>query len=505
MDRSILPGQDTPREAQQLVIREQPRLPLTTQIEICADGIYHRLFRSLTTLVVVALAVAFLMNMLTESATVSSCKRGAIKELRQQVQFHQLAAVPRWADDERAFQRRLASLQPASLETAVLKSWTQLPQEKFSEFQRQTADVERVQQWFDDLSVSYRRLLFETGQVNEPLTLLTEPGQWNLFAERLRNVPTLDVPRNLQAIVSAYPQYRRELGDRRQLVIERVAKMKADLGTRGKELDGWLDQASSDKEQGRALAAFLGDHGIAVADPQLQELAQEAHRNVQLRAFQRVLTDLQNGEAWQKEIKTGMRQDDALKALARKDNTGLWLTEKMAGPLANVIDPKGLSETAAQFVYVFRAEDLQVKLAAEYGSEEGMGTKAFWLVVVSMVVCIVGITNAMLVSVLERFREIATMKCLGALDGLIATLFLLEAAFLGVVGGIVGVVVGGLIGLGRMTVSYGGWIWTFFPAGGLLKMAGLSIVIGLLLTTLAAIYPAFKAAKMLPMEAMRVE
>jgi ABC-type antimicrobial peptide transport system permease subunit len=174
-------------------------------------------------------------------------------------------------------------------------------------------------------------------------------------------------------------------------------------------------------------------------------------------------------------------------------------------PLAGIIEPSRLSQTAGLFVHVFGAEELQIRLAAEYGSEEGMGAKAFWLVVVSMVVCVVGITNAMLVSVLERFREIATMKCLGAMDGLIATLFLLEAAFLGVVGGVAGVIVGGLIGLGRMSISYGQWVWTFFPAGGMLQMAGLSVIIGLLLTTLAAIYPAFKAAKMLPMEAMRVE
>ncbi len=162
-----------------------------------------------------------------------------------------------------------------------------------------------------------------------------------------------------------------------------------------------------------------------------------------------------------------------------------------------------LCTIAERFNRSFAAEDLQVRLQAEYGSQEGIGTKALWLVVVSMVVCTVGIANAMLISVLERFREIATMKCLGAMDGLIATLFLLEAAFLGIVGGVAGVLMGGLIGLSRMTVSYGTWVWRFFPATGMLEMAGISIVVGLLLTTLAAIYPAFKAAKMLPMEAMR--
>jgi len=45
----------------------------------------------------------------------------------------------------------------------------------------------------------------------------------------------------------------------------------------------------------------------------------------------------------------------------------------------------------------------------------------------------------------------------------------------------------------------------FFPAGGLATMAGISLLAGLVLTTLSAMYPAYRAARMAPMEAMRVE
>ena len=72
-------------------------------------------------------------------------------------------------------------------------------------------------------------------------------------------------------------------------------------------------------------------------------------------------------------------------------------------------------------------------------------------------------------------------------------------------GGVVGVVLGAIVGVVRMLAAYGAWVWTFFPLRGLVLVAGVSIVTGLVLTTLASIYPAFRAAKMLPMEAMRVE
>jgi len=61
-----------------------------------------------------------------------------------------------------------------------------------------------------------------------------------------------------------------------------------------------------------------------------------------------------------------------------------------------------------------------------------------WLIVMALLTCTVGIANAMLMSVAERFREIGTMKCLGATDGLVVHLFLLESLFLGLVGTIAG-------------------------------------------------------------------
>jgi ABC-type lipoprotein release transport system permease subunit len=56
-----------------------------------------------------------------------------------------------------------------------------------------------------------------------------------------------------------------------------------------------------------------------------------------------------------------------------------------------------------------------------------------WLVIMSLLVCAVGITNSMLMAVTERFREIGTMKCLGALDLFVVELFLLESGLMGVI------------------------------------------------------------------------
>ena len=134
-----------------------------------------------------------------------------------------------------------------------------------------------------------------------------------------------------------------------------------------------------------------------------------------------------------------------------------------------------------------------------------IGTRDKWLIVLSLLVCVVGIVNAMLMSVTERFREIGTMKCLGALDRFIVRLFLLESSGLGMIGTFVGIGVGFLLTMLRVTITYGAYPWKFFPAANLLQAAVISLAIGTILSVLAAIYPAWTAAKMEPVAAMRVE
>ena len=139
------------------------------------------------------------------------------------------------------------------------------------------------------------------------------------------------------------------------------------------------------------------------------------------------------------------------------------------------------------------------------GEGGGISERMAWLAVVSMVVCMVGIANAMLMSVTQRFREIATLKCLGALDEFIAMTFIIEACVLGVVGGLTGALAGLAIGVLRMFGLFRAVLIPAIPYRDLAIAVAASVLLGVVLAAVATVLSSLKAARLAPMEAMRVE
>ncbi|MFC2056877.1 ABC transporter permease [Chloroflexota bacterium] len=117
---------------------------------------------------------------------------------------------------------------------------------------------------------------------------------------------------------------------------------------------------------------------------------------------------------------------------------------------------------------------------------------------ISLLVGGIGVMNIMLVSVLERTREIGIRKALGAKESDIWIQFLIEAALLTLAGGIIGVVVGWLV---SYVVSTTGTVSTVVTADIIILAVSVSVGIGLFF----GFYPAWNASRLNPIEALRSE
>ncbi len=122
---------------------------------------------------------------------------------------------------------------------------------------------------------------------------------------------------------------------------------------------------------------------------------------------------------------------------------------------------------------------------------------------ISLLVGGIGIMNIMLASVTERTREIGLRKAIGATEDLIQNQFLIEAVVVTLLGGIIGIILGFLIsGLIALVAQYLGYDWDFVVSLS-------SIFLGLIVSTIVGIafgyYPARRAAKLEPVEALRYE
>jgi hypothetical protein len=151
-------------------------------------------------------------------------------------------------------------------------------------------------------------------------------------------------------------------------------------------------------------------------------------------------------------------------------------------------------------------ELLPEDLATQAATARKERFRSVWIVVISLLVTVIGIANAMLMSVTERFREIGTMKCLGALSAFIRRVFLLESSLMGFFGGACGSLGGMLFSLAVYGVTYGPAlvISSVAASSGRLALyfAG-SLLAGVILSVIAAIYPAGVASRMVPADALR--
>ncbi len=483
-----------------IIVANQPRLGLRRILRITVDGIRYRLFRAAVTVAVIAVAVAFLLNILSESLI----KRAVAHDTRDRLAHARL--VHEWTSRlgtpaaPEAILREAAQAVPGN----ALHQTGGMDASELDAFNALARTATGYLDFFDGLDYARRRRLVHQAEGTGIFEKLAAPGGLDAFLANLKDTRSVKLPgteKELQAFLAQWPLLRTRIEAIR--AGEAVAVARIETAREGRPVIEALTEAD-----GR-FGQVIRDAGFALDAETGSVLAEQARRLIDAQAVER---SFESRTARQ----VIARHHDVLpgdvtvamlwRFLAEADHAREFrMTMLEAGIGQALPEPALLSALSADWSEMNRLEQAG-QLTADMGDGWlGLGQRMAFLLMVSMLVCAIGISNAMLMTVTERFREIATLKCLGALDGFIMTMFVLESCIMGVVGGLAGGILGAALGSLRMLTAFGTAFLRSFPLLDLSICMLAAMLVGICLAAAAAIYPSFRAARLAPMEAMRVE
>jgi putative ABC transport system permease protein len=167
-------------------------------------------------------------------------------------------------------------------------------------------------------------------------------------------------------------------------------------------------------------------------------------------------------------------------------------------------DPEKVDEVLGYLEVNF--PEIDVSLTSEFAENlpdmQGMDQMVGQIAFLAVLLGGVGMLNTMLMSVLERTREIGVLRALGWRRRQVVGMIVREALVLGVIGGIFGIFLGmGLAGMLRLVPVVGEMLEPIYSTQLLLLAMSVATVTGVL----GGLYPAWRATRMQPVEALRYE
>lgn len=485
-------------------VQEQPLLSFSRTLGIALSGVKYRLFRAMVTVAVISVAMAFLMNILAESLIKKSVAETA------QNQIEDMRRIDRWIARLSIPQTSAEIIASAADETldetgrANQKTLGGLADDELDRMQRSAMNALRYLDFFTHLDYGRRRVLVGSAESTVIFDRLQDNVTRVSFFRRLNDMKTVRFVTEQEAFekfLDAWPALKSQVERIRTGQTAAIQSIQQSLGERTlleamRDADGAFGDVirqagfSLNEDEARMLTEQVGN----VAD---KTLIEDAINKAEIR----------QAVAARRDILPGDVIPSLVWNMLKGDEQAAWFLELMRENEYRVDHwtPATINELAGDRANAFLLKQAELATAGMGGGLMGIGQRMTWLAFVSMLVCAVGIANAMLMSVTERFREIATLKCLGALDGFIMTVFLIESAILGFVGGIIGTVIGLLISSLRMLAIFKSLLIEAIPLLPLLQASLLSIGVGIILAAISAVYPSLRAARLAPMEAMRIE
>jgi putative ABC transport system permease protein len=489
----------------EIIAKNQVDLGSARCIQLAFSGMVFRLFRSMITVAILGMAVAFLAHMLAYTVMSGETSRRIWQELESErmlgVQLRRLESPDPVAILLTHWQRST----PARI--AEHRAWAGLDEETVGTLKSYAATVRTFQRQIDGLNPRERAILVGDRSAVALLENLADPAARAAFLVRLdqmdRSIPMGSEAELTRVAERDWPELERQL----HLIREghRRAIRQLETSLQAESLTESLIAAPEQVRQFAAAAGFSVDEmdferlAAFARDARLQRQAEETLASQVIRRNLSRELGVPLVEVHSQRLLSWLADD-----VRNAEVFDAMLEESPLFEPLGAADLQRVSERALELRRLQRLVPEEPDLEAAENLF-GLDDAARWLILLAFLVCVIGVANAMLMSVTERFTEIATMKCLGAMDKFIMLMFVFEAAIQGLLGGIMGMVIGLLLAWIRGFSEYGGTLVVLPVIGTVLLSALTALVVGILLAVLAAVGPSLVAARLAPMEAMRVE
>ncbi|MEX0775518.1 MAG: ABC transporter permease [Phycisphaeraceae bacterium] len=492
-----------------IIVQDQVRLGAMRCLQLALSGMGYRMFRSLITVSILSLAVAFLVHVLAH---------GMLEGHLTGLAYSRLApsrALGRWvsrlttADLPAQAVRNLAiggddrGAASAAERLGEYQRWSDASDAQMLQGREDAQAVRKLEVYLTGLTPTARAVLAADLDALMLARKLQTPRQMEEFRARLTQLKIGDIP-DLDELVNARISRLLALLARIESgQLKAISQVRGAMG-QGAQLE-WIATSP------QALEKAAGDAGFHVPEGELASLADPAgvQRDMELLGRMIESREVKNLVARQMGQPVALINQGAMLDWLTSTSRAQWLEQTIAKTGGKPMDPARMLAIAVAYQEQQQLEAAlgDASVAVEPGqSIFDLPRSTLFLIGLSFLVCAVGVANAMLMSVTERFSEIATMKCLGAMDGFVMLMFVFEAAMQGLFGGLAGVFLGLLLALLRGLVEYGGLVFAASSLFLQLLIGGLiALVAGVILAVVAAVWPAWVASRLAPMEAMRVE
>ena len=496
-----------------IVAENQVKLGMGRCLRLALTGMSFRLVRSGITVAILMLAVAFLVHMLAYGLMSNQIRQNAWAELSADLALGQTVNRLGTPDTVAVVQAALVEADADRLEE--YRAWSGLSEQEMAAVVESAGWVVGYEAFLEDLPGTARAAVLGDRTPTEVFDRLTNSASVDAFVASLEAV-SVRLPKG----EFGDPGFKAVMLEHRPGLVEaeeaiRQGHRDAIAGVQ-QAYPGVAPMQVFLQDGEAAVADTLSGLGYAVRAEDLQALAGFAQRQTTLSRIGEALQSMSARQPIARRYKLEVGEVETGVLMERIKSA------KEAEAVAAILSDSGLLVEDGS-VWVLEAGvlwDLAQrarrggKLDRAVGGVQpevvegwfGLPVRTRVLIALAFLVCVVGVANAMLMSVTERFTEIATMKCLGAMDRFVMMMFVFEAAIQGVVGGLMGLVLGVVLSVLRVGVEFGSLSGWMMQAAGQVTMASLlSLVVGLLLAVFAAVGPSWVAARLAPMEAMRVE